>query len=209
MDAETFANAAAIPLDRAAHWLPYLEPALAEFEINTPIRQAAFIAQTAHETGGYKRWVENLNYSTPERIFAMFRSRFHSVDDCRPYVRSPEALGNRVYANRGGNGPPASGDGYRYRGRGWIQITFKEMYAKCGLALGLPMLVEMPELLEDPADAVRSAGWYWSAHGLNDYADGGAIGAISGIINRGSPTKVAAGAAEREYAFIKAHEALA
>lgn len=208
MDAETFANAAAIPLDRATHWLPHLNTTLEEFDISTPLRQAAFIAQTAHETGNYRRWVENLNYSTPERIYAMFKSRFHSVDDCRPYVRSPEALANRVYANRGGNRDGASGDGWRYRGRGWIQITFADMYVKCGLALGL-LLTETPELLEDPDLAVRSAGWYWSAHGLNDYADAGAINPISGIINRGSPTKVAAGAAEREYGFVKAYEVLA
>lgn len=208
MDVETFANAAAIPVDRAGHWLPFIEGTMLKFDITTPARQAAFIAQTAHETGGYRRWVENLNYSTPERIYEMFRSRFQSVDDCRHYVRSPAALGNRVYANRGGNGNEASGDGYRYRGRGLIQITFKEMYVKCGLALGLD-LMEQPELLEIEEYASDSAGWYWSAHGLNDYADGGAIGAISGIINRGSPTRVAAGASEREYAFIKAMEVLA
>lgn len=208
MDVEQFASAAAIPVDRAGHWLPYVEATMLKFDISTPIRQAAFIAQTAHETGGYRRWAENLNYSTPQRIFEMFRSRFRSVEECLPYVRSPRALANRVYANRGGNGNSDSGDGYRYRGRGLIQITFLEMYVKCGLALGLD-LVEQPELLEIEKYAADSAGWYWSAHGLNDYADGGAIGAISGIINRGSPTKVAAGASEREYAFIKAHEVLA
>lgn len=208
MDVETFARAAAIPDDRAAHWCPFIDAAMLQFDISTPARQAAFIAQTSHETGGYRRWVENLNYSTPERIFEMFRSRFRSVDDCRPYLRSPMALGNRVYANRGGNGDEASGDGFRYRGRGLIQITFKDMYVKCGLALGLDLENE-PELLEQEPHAATSAGWYWAAHGLNDYADGGAIDAIGGIINRGSPTKRPAGAAEREYAFLKAMETLA
>jgi putative chitinase len=202
-----FAAAASIPLSRAEYWLPLLEPALDEAEINTPARQAAFIAQTAHETGGYTRWVENLNYSTAERIYEIFKSRFASVDDARPYVRSPQRLANRVYANRGGNGSEESGDGFRYRGRGWIQITFFDGYLKCGSALELDLMGQ-PELLEQEELAVRSAAWWWLSHGLNDYADGGAINAISGIINRGSPTKRAVGAAEREYAFIKAMEAI-
>jgi putative chitinase len=207
VDVETFAQAAQIRRERADHWFPFVSAAMQEFDINTPQRIAAFIAQTAHETGGYSRWVENLNYSTPERIYAVFRSRFDSVDDARNYVRSPMRLANRVYANRGGNAGEETGDGYRYRGRGLIQITFFDGYLRCGSGLQLNLMGN-PELLEEEEYAARSAGWWWLTHDLNEYADAGEIDAISGIINRGSPNKVALGEKERKFVFIKAMEIL-
>lgn len=207
MEIDEFARAAQIRQERAEHWLPYLLATMQEFDISTPARQAAFIAQTAHETAGYSRWVENLNYSTAERIYSVFRSRFDSLDDARNYVRSPMRLANRVYANRGGNGGEETGDGWRYRGRGWIQITFFDGYLRCGSGLHVDLMGH-PELLEEEEYAVRSAGWYWMANELNRYADAGEIDAISGIINRGSPNKVALGAAERKFVFLKALEVI-
>jgi putative chitinase len=208
MDAVTLAAAANIPLSRAEFWVHPITAAMANFGIDTRARQAAFIAQCGHETGGFTRWVEDLNYLSSERIYEVFRSRFYSVDDARPYVRSPVALANRVYANRDGNGPEASGDGFRYRGRGLIQVTFRDGYRLAGADLCIDAEGN-PELLEQPVYAAFSAGAFWHRHSLNDYADGGAIDKISSIINRGSVNKRAAGASEREFAFNKAMENLA
>lgn len=208
MDAATLAAAAGIPIERAEHWAGYITDAMDQFGIRTPRCQAAFIAQTAHETGGYKRWVENLNYSTPELIYRNFSSRFNSIDEARHYVRSPKALASRAYSNKGGNGSEASGDGWRYRGRGLIQVTFKNAYEACGIALGVDLLAQ-PELLEREDYAALSAGWYWDVNNLNTYAEAGMIQAVSGVINRGSPTKIALGDAERTEGFERAFGVLA
>lgn len=200
MDAPTLAAAAQIPLERAEHWQPYIEQAVYEFGIDTPRQRAAFIAQCSIETSGLQRWIESLNYSTAERIYDFFRSRFASVDEARPYVRSPVRLANRVYANREGNGDEESGDGFLFRGRGLIQTTFRNNYRAFGLAIGVDV-ESSPELLERQDYAALSAGFYWQRHNLNDYADVDQINAISGVINRGSPYKRAAHQDERAAAY--------
>lgn len=162
---------AALPLCRdPAAWAPALSAAMARYEIDGPDRIAGFLAQTGHESGQFNRLVENLNYTTPQRLMRVWPKRFPTEASALPYVRNEPALANFVYARRLGNGDAASGDGFRYRGRGLIQITGRSNYAACGTALGLDLLAE-PDRLLDPANAALSAAWFWSSHGLNALAD--------------------------------------
>lgn len=159
-----------------------LAEACAEFGIDTPARLAAFLAQVAHESANLARLVENLNYSA-QGLLAVWPNRF-TPEAASAIARQPERIANRVYAGRLGNDDEASGDGWRYRGRGLIQVTGKANYAACGKALGLD-LVGAPELLETPGPAARSAAWFWSSRGLNAPADRGDIEAITRTINGG------------------------
>ena len=166
-------------------WLDAVVKTCAEFEINTPERIAAFIAQTAHESGGYTMLVENLNYSDTT-MAAVWPNRFAVLGaDKKPIKengknvpnafakalhRKPEAIANTVYANRMGNGTIESGEGWLYRGRGLKQLTGKDNVTRCGQALGVD-LVSNPDLLLEPEYAARSAGWFWKTNNLSKFAD--------------------------------------
>ena len=128
-----------------------------------------FLAQLAHESALFERLVENLNYTSPQQIMQTWPKRFKTKTAAMAFVRHPERLANYVYANRLGNGDAASGDGWKYRGRGLIQLTGRAHYAAAEEAIGLPLL-DSPELLEEPAHAADAAGWFWKSHGLNRFA---------------------------------------
>ncbi len=196
MNAEILAEAVQMPLERAEHWQSHLEAAMRHYSINSTKAQAAFLAQTCHETGCFTRWVENLRYSTGERIYKIWPSRFQSVNEARHFVKSPEALANRVYSRRNGNGSEASGEGWLYIGRGCLQITGKNNYRRAQDGMKLPLLEE-PELLELEEYAAASAAWWWYEHHLNYFAERGDIDSVSGIINQSDPEKLAVGAEER------------
>lgn len=172
---------AARPTDIAKFATP-LADACAEWGIDTPLRLAAFLAQIAHESGQLRTLAENLNYSA-EALLRVFPRHF-DAGRAAAYARQPERIGSRVYGNRMGNGDEASGDGWRYRGRGLIQVTGKANYAACGTALGLDLIAQ-PELLEQPAPAARSAAWFWHRHDLNGLADARDIETITRRINGG------------------------
>ena len=160
-----------------------ISSAAERFQINTPERLAAFIAQTAHESARYTRLIENLNYSA-QGLMKTWPTRFTpSIAD--EYARKPEAIANYVYGGRMGNGPEASGDGWRYRGRGMIQLTGRDNYRRCGLDLGMPFEAE-PDIVAQPHYAAITAGWFWQAHGLNGWADKGDFTRITRIINGGT-----------------------
>lgn len=162
----------ALPVDRAALFLPHLGAALAEFSIDTPARAAAFLAQAAHESSELARLVENLNYSSVA-LRRTWPTRFKDAPTAAKYGRKPEAIANKVYGGRLGNGPESSGDGWRYRGRGIFQLTGRENYRKAGSALDLPLEAEPDMVASDPAVACRTAGWYWRSRGLNMPVDAG------------------------------------
>ena len=151
-------------------WADALAPAFQKYEIETPDRIASFLAQTGYESGQYNRIEENLNYSTAARLTKVWPKRFPDEASAMPYVNNPQGLANLVYANRMGNGDAQSNDGFRYRGRGIIQLTGRSNYDSAGDAMGLNLL-ETPELLSDPKWAALSAGWYWQSRGLNELAD--------------------------------------
>jgi putative chitinase len=156
-------------LSNVPQWTSALNTAMDRFEINTTRRAAAFLAQVAHESGEFQRLVENLNYSAA-RLCAVWPNRFATPDVAKPYERNPEALANFVYAKRLGNGDTASGDGWRFRGRGLIQLTGRGNYRSCGVALMLPLEAE-PERLETPDGAALAAAQFWQSRGLNHLAD--------------------------------------
>lgn len=162
---------AALPLCRdPSTWATALSAAAARFEIDSAPRIASFLAQTGHESGQFNRLVESLVYSTPQRLMTVWPKRFPTLASAAPYVRNEQRLANFVYANRMGNGDAQSGDGYKYRGRGLIQVTGRSNYQGCGKALGLDLLND-PDLLLQPRNAALSAGWFWSSRGLNALAD--------------------------------------
>jgi len=175
-----------------------------QFDISTPRRVAMFIAQAAHESVGFTRLEENLRYTDPMRLARVWPSRFTGYADAARFVRNPQALANHVYAGRNGNGDEASGDGWKYRGRGLFQLTGRENYRAAGEALGQPF-VDAPELVALPLHAARSAAWFWAARGLNDMADAGDVKAVTRAIN--GPALL--GLEERRMAYGEALHAFA
>jgi putative chitinase len=151
-------------------WAAALTPAMDKFDINTPTRIASFLTQTGFESGQYNKLVESLIYKTASRLIKVWPKRFPTEASAAPYVNNEEKLANFVYANRIGNGDVNSGDGFRYRGRGIIQITGKSNYADIGKVLGID-LVNNPDLLVIPEWAAMSAAYFWQSHGLNALAD--------------------------------------
>lgn len=152
-------------------WVRPLNQAMQRYAIDADIKRvAAFLAQIAVESGELNRLEENLNYS-PQRLVEVWPTRFPDVESARPFGRNPEKLANKVYADRLGNGNFESGDGFRYRGRGIMQITGRHNYEQAARAMDLPELIEMPDYLLEPRYAARSAASYWDAHSLNDIAD--------------------------------------
>ena len=185
---------------KATQCLPALLQTMSEFGIDTHQRAAAFIAQTAHESGGFSALVENLNYS-PQALTKTWPAHFSGATAAQ-YAFKPEKIANKAYANRLGNGGEASGDGWRYRGRGVVQITGKTNYQACGQGLGLP-LVSSPELLEVALNAFRSAGWYWKSRKCNMYAGNGDFVGLTMAINGGTN-----GLEDRKAYYLRAIAAL-
>lgn len=156
---------------------------LASYEINTPLREWHFLAQVFHESGNLNITKENLNYSA-ERLLVVFPRIFKTLDDAKAYHLDPERIANRIYANRMGNGNEASGDGWKYKGRGYIQITGKANYAAFKTDTGCDVITN-PSILETPLFALKSALWYWNKHNLNVLADKNDIEGITRAINGG------------------------
>lgn len=156
--------------------------AMAQFFVDNWDRVAAFMAQIDIESGGLRHREENLNYSA-ERLLQVFPRHFRGVD-VNQYARIPQKIANRVYANRMGNGNEASGDGWRYRGRGLIQLTGKNNYAAFGKAMGMSV-EDTSDYMGTSEGACMSAAWFWHSNGLNKIADRKQIDEISRIINAG------------------------
>lgn len=154
-----------------------------EFEINTPNRMAMFLAQIGHESGGLTHFHENLNYKA-DRLAQIFPKYFRNVDTSE-YAHNPAKIANRVYADRMGNGSEDSGDGYKFRGRGAIQLTGRSNYIACGKDLEVDLEAN-PDWLETPEGALKSAAWFWDQHDLNDCADDGDITKCTKKINGGT-----------------------
>ena len=166
------------------HWHHALSQLLPDYDINSPQRIAAFIAQCSHESGGFTALKENLNYRavTLRKIFPKY---FPTDELANAFAGKPEMIANRVYASRMGNGDEASGDGFRYCGRGLIQLTGKNNYQ--AFADSLEMNVEdVPDYLSTFEGAAQSACWFWESNNLNQWADKGDILTLTKRINGGT-----------------------
>lgn len=171
---------------RAVEWAPHVADAMAEFSIIGPKRPAAFLAHLGHESMDFSRLVESFNYSQDglRATFPKYRVEHLGRRNGETVVPADRQrmIANQVYGGRMGNDAPD--DGWRYRGRGAIQITGKENYRLCCVGIGLD-LVNAPELLQVLPGAIRSAAWFWASHGCNELADAGEFGKITRVINGG------------------------
>ena len=163
-------------------WLEPLDATFQKYNISTPKREAAFIGQCSVESANFTHLQENLNYSA-QRLMQVWPSRFPNISMAQPYANNPEKLANFVYAGRMGN--LQDGDGWKFHGRGLIQLTGRENYANCGSSIGVD-IIDNPDLLLTPKYAVLSAGWFWNKHGLNLLADAQEYGTMTRIINGGA-----------------------
>lgn len=181
------------------NWVSHVESALARYGISSEKQIAAWIAQTAHESGGYTLLQENLNYSA-DGLCAIWPNRFAILENKKPVKkdgknqpnkfalalhRKPESIANVVYAARMGNGPIESGDGWKFRGRGLKQLTGKTNYTKCGEGLGLDLLSK-PDLLLQPQYAALSAVWFWVENKCGPLADADDFVGLTKRINGGT-----------------------
>lgn len=166
--------------------LEHLNTALASLVDETSFsnvkRQAAFIAQCGHESGSFTILTENLNYSA-EGLFKTFPKYFSSVQAAQPFARQPEKIAGRVYGGRMGNN--LTDEGWKFRGRGFIQLTGKENYTKCGKSIGVD-LVANPDYVSTIEGAIKSALWFWNANGLNAFADKEDLVGMTKKINGGT-----------------------
>jgi putative chitinase len=162
-------------------WEESLQATFDKYEINNARRQSAFLGQCAHESGNFKTLQENLNYSA-EGLMKTWPSRFPTKDIADQYARQPAKIAGKVYNGRLGN--TSEEEASKYLGRGLIQLTGKENYERCGLAIGVDLLSD-PDLLLDPRYATMSAGWFWNKKGLNELADAQEHGQITKRINGG------------------------
>ena len=166
------------------HWTEALNKILPDYGIDTPQRVAAFVAQAAHESGNFTALHENLNYRavTLRKVFPKY---FPTDEMAAQYAQQPERIANRVYANRMGNGDEASGDGFRYCGRGLIQLTGQQNYQNFADSIETP-LEQIPDFLQTFEGAVQSACWFWENNNLNQYADTDDILTMTKRINGGT-----------------------
>jgi putative chitinase len=167
-----------------SQWYEAISSILPEYEINTPQRVAAFLAQCAHESGGFVFLKENLNYKAAS-LRKVFPKYFPDDATAAAYANKPERIANRVYANRMGNGPEDSGDGWRYCGRGLIQLTGKDNYTFFAASIDVPV-EEASEYLQTFEGAVQSACFFWDQNNLNKWADAGDILTLTKRINGGT-----------------------
>ena len=147
----------------------------AKFEINTPLRLAHFLAQCGHESGGFRLTKENLNYSA-KGLNGTFKKYFPTLDSAVPYERKPDKIANKVYGGRMGNGPESSGDGAKFCGRGYIQLTGKDNYTAFGKSINEDMSANPDKVAS--SYALLSAAWFFNKNGLHKMADGGASDAV-------------------------------
>lgn len=165
-------------------WYESLIDVLPDYEIDTPERIAAFIAQCSHESGGFKFLKENLNYRA-ESLVKVWPRHFPNLEIANQYARQPERIANRAYANRMGNGDEDSGDGWKFAGKGLIQLTGRNNYQQFADSINID-IEELPEYLVTFEGAVKSACWFWQKNNLNQWADQRDIKTLTKRINGGT-----------------------
>jgi len=167
-----------------AEWVDALNETFARFNLTTNNQKAMFIGQCSHECGNFRTLEENLNYRA-ETLMKLWPKRFPSLEFAKQYEKNPKKIANSVYASRMGNRDEASGDGYRFRGRGALQCTGHSTYFHAGKALGVDFVMQ-PDLVATPKYAALTAGWFWDTHKLNPPADALDYTKVTKIINGGT-----------------------
>jgi putative chitinase len=165
-------------------WADALNATFNRFNLSTVQQKASFIGQCSHECGNFKVLEENLNYKA-EALMRLWKARFPTLEIANQYARNPKKIANKVYGGRMGNRDENSGDGYRFRGRGCIQLTGSANYFHAGQACGVDFIME-PDLVATPMYAAMTAGWFWNTHKLNQYADTGNYAGMTKKINGGT-----------------------
>ena len=165
-------------------WVDALNETFTRFGINSKNQQAAFIGQCGHECGNFRILEENLNYKAAT-LMKLWPKRFPTLEVANAYAGNARKIANNVYSSRMGNRDESSGDGYRFRGRGCIQLTGHANYHHAGKAIGVDFVME-PDLVATPKFAALTAGWFWSTHGCNELADRGDWTALTKKINGGT-----------------------
>ena len=165
-------------------WVDALNETFQRFDINTPRQRAGFIGQCGHECGNFRILEENLNYRAAT-LMKLWPKRFPTQEIANEYEKQPKKIANKVYSSRMGNRDEASGDGYRFRGRGCIQLTGSDGYFHAGKALGVDFWAN-PDLVATPKYAALTAGWFWSTHKCNELAESANWTALTKKINGGT-----------------------
>jgi putative chitinase len=165
-------------------WAEALNDTFSKFGILSPNQQASFIGQCGHECGHFRILEENLNYKAAT-LMKLWPKRFPTQEVANAYAGNPKKIANMVYANRMGNRDEASGDGYRFRGRGCIQLTGYSNYFHAGKALGVDLVMN-PDLVATPKYAALTAGWFWSTHNINQPAESKDLLRVTKLINGGT-----------------------
>ena len=165
-------------------WVDALNNTFEKFGIVTRNQQAMFIGQCSHESGNFKMLQENLNYKAAT-LMKLWPKRFPTIEIANQYAGNARAIANKVYADRMGNRDEASGDGYRFRGKGLVQLTGHANHFHAGKALGVDFVME-PDLVATPRYAALTAGWFWSTHNCNPPADALDFVKVTKIINGGT-----------------------
>lgn len=163
---------------------PIFNETFERWGILTPRQQAAFLGQCGHECGNFTKLEEGLSYAA-DRLMKIWPKRFPTMEVAQKYARNPKALANYVYANRMGNRDEASGDGWRFRGSGWLQLTGHDNFYHAGKACGVDFVMN-PDLVRTPKYAAMTAGWFWSTHNCNALAEKGDNLALTKKINGGT-----------------------
>ena len=170
--------------EKAQRYLAGLNECFNQYQINTALRVAHFMAQVCHESGNFKFTSENLNYSA-KALRGVFGKYFPTDEMAEEYAREPEKIASRVYADRMGNGDEQSGEGWTYRGRGLIQLTGKDNYQNYSNSCGVDVVAEPDKVADDPTLCVGAAAWYWDSRKLNQYADEDDVKTVTKRINGG------------------------
>lgn len=165
-------------------WVDALNETFQRFDINTPRQRAGFIGQCSHECGNFRLLEENLNYRAAT-LMKSWPKRFPTQEIANEYEKQPKKIANKVYSSRMGNRDEASGDGFRFRGRGCIQLTGSDGYFHAGKALGVDFWAN-PELVATPKYAALTAGWFWSTHKCNELAENANWVGLTKKINGGT-----------------------
>lgn len=174
--------APALTAERAGLYAAVLDEARALADLGTPLRVRHFLAQVAQETGAFRALIESTRYTDPVRLDKLFLNVQGVAHARRLIAAGREAIGNTIYANKNGNGGVASGDGFRYRGRGFMMVTGRANYRMVGQMADMP-LEEQPELLGEPEPAARAAALFWKSRNINRAADHDDIGTVTLLVN--------------------------